>query len=74
MTQMRSAWRLSWDSIKLKKRLAAGAYGEVWSGILNGRYEVAVKKMLSDTSGRLTTRNFVFREHVTRNSYSSLMW
>eukprot|EP00940_MAST-03C_sp_MAST-3C-sp2_P001049 g1049.t1 len=47
-----SAWRLEWSAVKLETRLAAGGYGAVYRGWLNGHYEVAVKRMFdsADTS------------------------
>ena len=44
---MASAWKLDWSEIELDRRLAAGGYGEVWSGTLNGAVKVAVKKMFN---------------------------
>eukprot|EP00939_MAST-03C_sp_MAST-3C-sp1_P000673 g673.t1 len=47
---MESAWRLDPSAIKLVERLAAGGFGEVWRGYLNGSIEVAVKKMFNSES------------------------
>jgi hypothetical protein len=35
MAEMKNAWSIDWDEeVEIYKRLAAGAYGEVWSGKL----------------------------------------
>eukprot|EP00940_MAST-03C_sp_MAST-3C-sp2_P003556 g3556.t1 len=44
------AWALKWSEIVLRKKMAAGGYGEVWSATLRDQYEVAVKIMFDSRS------------------------
>eukprot|EP00940_MAST-03C_sp_MAST-3C-sp2_P002068 g2068.t1 len=47
---MSGAWKIDPSDVHCKKRLAAGGYGEVWSGVLRSRYEVAIKIMFDSAN------------------------
>jgi hypothetical protein len=51
-------WRLEYDAIKLVKRIAKGAYGEVWSARYRGT-KVAVKKLLVETQSFEANEDFI---------------
>jgi len=42
-------WEIPRDSIKLRKKLGAGQFGDVWEGIWNGTTQVAVKTLKPGT-------------------------
>jgi len=44
---MESAWKIDWNVLDLIRTIAAGSFGEVWQGVMNGTQDVAVKKMLN---------------------------
>ena len=41
LVQMRQGWLLEWDCVELEERIAHGAEGEVWKGVLNGHYRIS---------------------------------
>lgn len=45
-------WEIPRDSIKLRKKLGAGQFGDVWEGLWNGTTPVAVKTLKPNTMGR----------------------
>lgn len=42
-------WEIPRDSIKLRKKLGSGQFGDVWEGMWNGTTEVAVKTLKAGT-------------------------
>eukprot|EP00939_MAST-03C_sp_MAST-3C-sp1_P001051 g1051.t1 len=43
-------WIIMPSEVSYEKPLAAGAFGEVWKGVLRDRYDVAIKKMIDTTN------------------------
>jgi len=53
---LRDQWEIDRKSIKLSKKLGAGQFGDVWSGIWNGTTEVAVKTL---KPGAMSAKDFL---------------
>ncbi|KAJ0412616.1 hypothetical protein ATCC90586_006983 [Pythium insidiosum] len=51
-------WRLDYDAIKLVRRLAKGAFGEVWIGRYRG-HRVAVKRLLEEQLSFEASEDFI---------------
>lgn len=47
--KVKDQWEIPRDSIKLRKKLGAGQFGDVWMGVWNGTTEVAVKTLKPGT-------------------------
>lgn len=56
--QVLVTWRVDYDSVKLVKKIAKGAFGEVWVGRYRGT-KVAVKKLLENTGSFEASEDFV---------------
>ena len=68
ITLLMSAWNLSPKEVKFEKRIAGGAYGEVWRGALHNRFLVAIKKL--HASGSKSSASLMSSSRSCNKSYS----
>ena len=64
------AWKLCPTEVKLREKIAQGAYGEVWKGALHDRWVVAIKKLFPTASSQ-TGKIMLKKKNKTKSSLRS---